>query len=220
MDGSVRTFCVLRQPKCCWRAFSRPPILTVPSVNTNSAVRRLRGVGAVATGLRALAIALRDRAPALRTVPDHRQYLPGKRVRRASSPLPAVAVANQSAWSEHPAQHGGDLHWRPDTAASCRDAARIERGGNARNFSSLREALKDAGDELRMPHAASQRGHLALRQLGRDAPQRQTLLLQIPEDRCQVHGAGHCLRLVYLLARSAPVAPSRTPRCFAAANAA
>jgi hypothetical protein len=30
MDGSVHTFCVLRQPKYYWRAFSRPPILTVP----------------------------------------------------------------------------------------------------------------------------------------------------------------------------------------------
>jgi hypothetical protein len=29
MDGSVHTFCVQRQPKCCWRAFSRPAILTV-----------------------------------------------------------------------------------------------------------------------------------------------------------------------------------------------
>jgi hypothetical protein len=29
MDGSVHTFCVPRQPKCCWRAFSRPAILTV-----------------------------------------------------------------------------------------------------------------------------------------------------------------------------------------------
>jgi hypothetical protein len=52
----------------------------------------------------------------------------------------------------------------------------------ANQSSRLFEALKDAGDELRMPRAASWRRYPALRQLGGDASQRQALLLQIAED--------------------------------------
>ena len=39
MDGSVHTFCVLRQPKCCWHAFSKTPVPMmgqVPSVEADA----------------------------------------------------------------------------------------------------------------------------------------------------------------------------------------
>ena len=87
------------------------------------------------------------------------------------------------------------------------------------SFTPILEARKDAGDQLRMPRAASWRRHSALRQLGRYAAQRQALLFQITRI-----GASSTARAVasalYRNARSAPVAPSRTPRCFAAASAA
>ena len=45
-------------------------------------------------------------------------------------------------------------------------------------FSGGIEALKDAGDELRTPHAPSRRGHPALRQLSGYAAQRQPYCLR------------------------------------------
>ena len=44
------------------------------------------------------------------------------------------------------------------------------------------EPLDDAGDEMRVPHAAARRLHLALAKLGGDAAHREAAVLQLPED--------------------------------------